>query len=157
MDRAGAIGEDNELPWSLPDDLKRFKVLTMGKPLLMGRRTAESLGRVLPGRSNLVMTRSGAVPFDGMVAVQSLERAREIAGSEGAAELCVIGGGEIFELALPMAHALRLTLVDTVVAGADAFFPPLDAAGWKEVARTGHAVDARHAFAFEFVDYVRKQ
>jgi len=157
MDRAGAIGKDNDLPWRLPDDLKRFKALTMGKPLLMGRRTAESLGRALPGRSNLVMTRSGAVPFDGMVAVQSLERAREIADSEDAAELCVIGGGEIFELALPMADALRFTFVDTVVAGADAFFPPLDAAGWNEVARKGHAADARHAFAFEFVDYVRKQ
>ncbi len=157
LDRAGAIGKDNDLPWSLPDDLKRFKALTVGKPLLMGRRTAESLGRALPGRSNLVMTRSGAVPFDGMVAVQSLERAREIAHSEDAAELCVIGGGEIFELALPMADTLRLTFVDTVVAGADAFFPPLDAAEWKEVAREGHAADARHAFAFEFVDYVRKQ
>ncbi len=157
MDRAGAIGKDNDLPWRLPDDLKRFKALTMGKPLLMGRRTAESLGRALPGRSNLVMTRSGAAPFTGMVPVHSLEQAQETARSKNAAELCVIGGGEIFELALPIADTLKLTFVDTVVAGADAFFPPLDPAEWKEIERTAHLADARHAFAFDFVDYVRER
>ena len=155
MDRAGAIGKDNDLPWRLPDDLKRFKALTMGKPLLMGRRTAESLGRALPGRSNLVMTRSGAVPFAGMSAVESLEQALGIAHGEDASELCVIGGGEIFELTLRKADLLKLTFVDTVVAGADAFFPPLDAAEWTEVAREGRAADSRHAFAFEFVDCLR--
>ncbi len=156
MDRAGAIGKDNDLPWRLPDDLKRFKALTLGKPLLMGRRTAESLGRALPGRSNLVLTRSGVVPFDGMRAVASFDQALDVARGEGAVELCVIGGGEIFALALPLAGAMQLTFVDTLVAGADAFFPPLDISGWSEVHRQAHAADSRHAFAFEFVDFIRK-
>ena len=157
MDRAGAIGKDNDLPWRLPDDLKRFKALTLGKPLLMGRRTAESLGRALPGRRNLVLTRSGAVPFSGMHPVASFDLALEMARDEGAGELCVIGGGEIFELALPLAGMLRLSFVDTLVAGADAFFPPLDASQWREVGREEHPADDRHPFAFEFVDFVRAQ
>ena len=149
----GAIGKGNALPWHLPDDLKRFKALTLGKPVLMGRRTAQSLGRALPGRLNLVLTRSGRVPFDGMQAVASLDDAVRVAAS--AAELCVIGGGEVFALALPVAARMHLTHVDTAVRGADAFFPRFDAAGWRVVAREAHAADARHAFAFEFVDYAR--
>lgn len=155
FDRQHAIGRDNELPWRLPDDLKRFKALTLGKPLLMGRKTAESLGRALPGRSNLVLTRSGCVPFEGMRAVASLEEARRIAGEEGAPELCVIGGGEIYALCLPLASRMHLTHVDTVVAGADAFFPRFDPARWQVESREAHPADKRHALAFEFVDYRR--
>ena len=155
LDHRRAIGKDNALPWHLPDDLKRFKALTLGKPLLMGRRTAESLGRALPGRRNLVLTRSGRVPFAGMEAVDTLDAALRIAGADGAGELCVIGGGDVFALALPQAARLHLTWVDTVVEGADAYFPDYDAAAWREVAREAHAADARHAFAFDFVDYVR--
>jgi dihydrofolate reductase len=153
MDRNRAIGKDNELPWRLPDDLKRFKALTLGKPILMGRKTAYSLGRALPGRINLVMTRSGRVPFDGMQPVASVEEARAIALASGAEELCVIGGAEIYALTLPMADRLRLTHVDTVVDGADAFFPSFDADDWQAGAQESHPVDAKHAFAFEFVDY----
>lgn len=155
MDRERAIGRDNELPWRLPDDLKRFKALTLGKPLLMGRKTAESLGRALPGRSNLVLTRSGCVPFEGMRAVASLEEARRIAGEQDAPELCVIGGGEIYALCLPLASRMHLTHVDTVVAGADAFFPRFDPAQWQVESREAHPADMRHAQAFEFVDYRR--
>ena len=126
LDRNHAIGKGNALPWHLPDDLKRFKALTLGKPLLMGRRTAESLGRALPGRRNLVLTRSGAAPFAGMEAVASIEDALRIIASD-AGELCVIGGEEIFALTLPPATRMHLTWVDTVVAGADAFFPQFDA------------------------------
>ena len=86
-DRAGAIGRGNQLPWRLPDDLRRFKALTLGRPLLMGRKTAESLGRALPGRRNLVLTRSGAVPFAGMQAVASLDEARALAIADRAGEL----------------------------------------------------------------------
>ena len=154
-DRAGAIGRGNQLPWRLPDDLRRFKALTLGRPLLMGRRTAESLGRALPGRRNLVLTRSGAVPFAGMQAVASLDEARGLALADGAGELCVIGGGEVYALCLPRATRLHLTEVDTRVEGADAFFPPFDRAGWTEVGREAHPADARHAHAFDFVDYVR--
>lgn len=155
LDRDYAIGKGNALPWHLPDDLRRFKALTLGKPLLMGRRTAQSLGRALPGRRNLVMTRGGTVPFAGMEAVDSLEAALVAAEGDGAAELCVIGGGEVFALALPSAASMHLTRVDTVVAGADAFFPRFDPAAWRVVSRQPHAGDAKHAFAFEFIDYAR--
>ena len=155
MDRNRAIGKGNELPWRLPDDLKRFKALTLGKPILMGRKTADSLGRALPGRTNLVMTRSGRAPFDGMQVVASVEEARGIALASGAEELCVIGGAEIYALTLPMADRLHLTHVDTVVDGADAFFPSFNADHWQVAKRESHAADAKHAFAFEFVDYAR--
>lgn len=156
-DRAGAIGHGNQLPWRLPDDLKRFKAFTLGKPVLMGRKTAESLGRALPGRRNLVLTRSGGVPFEGMQAVASLDEAHELAAADGACELCVIGGGEVYALCLPLATRLYLTQVDTRVEGADAFFPRFDRARWTVVAREAHAADARHAHAFEFVEYAPKE
>lgn len=154
LDRQHAIGKGNALPWHLPDDLKHFKALTLGKPVLMGRKTAQSLGRALPKRRNLVLTRSGQVPFAGMEAVASLGEA--LAAVAGAAqELCVIGGGEIYALTLPRATRLELTYVETWVAGADAFFPSFDAAHWRETARVAHPADAAHAFAFSFVSYVR--
>ena len=152
-DRRGAIGCAGALPWHLPDDLKRFKALTLGKPILMGRRTAASLGRALPGRLNLVLTRSGRAPFAGMHAVASLDAARAVAGD--VPELCVIGGGEIYALTLSWATRLHLTEVDIVVAAADAFFPSLPEGGWREVVRVHHPADARHALAFDFVDMER--
>jgi len=155
LDRNHAIGRDNDLPWRLPDDLKRFKALTLGKPVLMGRKTAQSLGRALPGRRNLVLTRSGVVPFEGMQAVASVDGAQRLAEADGADELCVIGGGEVYALMLPLATHLFLTHVETQVDGAQAFFPAFDAAQWRVVSRERHEADAKHAFAFEFVDYVR--
>jgi len=157
LDRNRAIGRGNALPWHLPDDLKRFKALTLGKPLLMGRKTAESLGRALPGRRNLVLTRSGRAPFAGMDAVASLDAALKLILDDGKGdqELMVIGGGDVFALALPRATRMHLTLVDTIVADADAFFPAYDASDWRIVSREARAVDAKHAFAFEFVDYER--
>jgi dihydrofolate reductase len=154
LDRGFAIGKGNALPWKLPDDLKRFKALTLGKPILMGRRTAESLGRALPKRCNLVLTRSGRVPFAGMQAVASLDEAISKALGE-AGELCVIGGGELYALALPRATHLHLTHVETEVAGADAYFPRFDAGDWRVTARELHPADAMHPHAFTFVDYVR--
>lgn len=155
MDRNRAIGRGNDLPWRLPNDLRRFKALTLGKPVLMGRRTAESLGRALPGRRNLVLTRSGAVPFEAMEPVASVEEALRAVADMGAPELCVIGGGEVYALLLPRADAMRLTLVDTAVEGADTYFPPLDATRWRETARAAHPADARHAHPYAFVDYQR--
>jgi len=154
LDRNFAIGRGNALPWHLPDDLRRFKALTLGKSVLMGRKTAESLGRALPKRRNLVMSRGGRVPFAGMQAVASLEEAIALAAGE-AGELCVIGGGEVYALALPRATQLHLTWVDTTVDQADAFFPRFDPTDWREVARVAHPADAAHAHAFAFVDYVR--
>ncbi len=152
LDRAGAIGRGNQLPWRLPDDLKRFKALTLGHPLLMGRKTAQSLGRALPGRANLVLTRSGRVPFEGMQAVASLDEAIALAADQ---PLMVIGGGEIYTLALPHAERMHLTHVDTEVADADTFFPRFDASRWTVEQRRAHAADDRHACGFEFVDYRR--
>lgn len=155
LDRNRAIGRGNTLPWHLPDDLKRFKALTLGKPVLMGRKTAESLGRALPKRRNLVLTRSGRVPFEGMEAVDSIDAAIALAQADGAAELCVIGGGELYALALPRAVRMHLTHVETAVDGCDAFFPAFDPAQWRVVAREAHCAAEKHAFAFEFVDYAR--
>lgn len=152
LDRGHAIGRGNALPWRLPDDLKRFKSLTLGKPVLMGRHTAQSLGRVLPGRVNLVLTRSGRAPFAGMVAVTSLEAA--LAAAPGP-ELMVIGGGEVYACCLPLATAMHLTHVETRVAGADAHFPAFHADDWRVLKRQVHCADARHPFAFSFVDYAR--
>jgi len=155
LDREFAIGKDGALPWHLPDDLKRFKSLTLGKPVLMGRKTAESLGRALPGRRNLVLTRSGTVPFEGMEAVGSLEAALQAA--KDASELWVIGGGEVFAETLPLASRMHLTWVDTVVEDADAFFPRFDSARWHAISREPHPADHRHAHPFEFIDYRRLQ
>lgn len=151
MDRKRAIGKDNTLPWHLPDDLKRFKALTLGKPVLMGRKTAESLGRALPGRPNWVLTRSGQVPFEGMQPLSALEDALTLA--QAYPELCVIGGGDVFALALPIAQRLHLTYVDTEVAAADAFFPEINPADWQLTGSSSHLADTRHAFNFEFADY----
>jgi dihydrofolate reductase len=153
LDRQRAIGRDNALPWRLPDDLKRFKALTLGHPLLMGRKTAQSLGRALPGRRNLVLTRSESAPFADMQAVGSLAAALvEVADGP---RLCVIGGGQIYALCLPHATALHLTHVDTEVVGADAFFPAFSATDWQIESRIDHPADARHALAFSFIDYRR--
>lgn len=155
LDRNRAIGRGNALPWHLPDDFRRFKALTMGKPILMGRRTAESLGRALPGRRNVVLTRGGRVPFEGMEAVASLDAAVALAAADRAGELCVIGGAQVYALALPRATAMHLTHVDAAVADADTHFPPFDAGDWEIVSRAAHPADDRHAYAFEFVDYRR--
>ena len=152
LDRNRAIGRAGAMPWHLPDDLKRFKALTLGKPVLMGRKTALAIGRTLPGRENLVLTRADVAPFDGQRVVHSLDEA--IACAAGA-ELCVIGGGEVYALTLPRATRLCLTEIDTATTDADTYFPDFDAAEWREVAREHHPVDAKHALAFDFVDYAR--
>ena len=155
LDRDHAIGRGNTLPWHLPDDLKRFKALTLGQPVLMGRKTAQSLGRALPKRRNLVLTRSGGVPFEGMEAVASLQEAIDIAADDGAQTRAVIGGGEVYALAMPLAGRMHLTWVDALVEGADVFFPRFDPSAWRETMREHHAADAAHAFAFDFADYER--
>jgi len=154
LDRNRAIGRDGAMPWHLPDDLKRFKQLTLGKPILMGRKTALAIGKALPGRRNLVLTRGPAAPFAGQEAVNSIAAAIEAARGD---ELCVIGGGEVYVLALPFATDLNLTWVDTAADRADAFFPRFEPSEWVETQRVPHPADARHAYSFSFVDYVREQ
>ena len=153
LDRNHAIGRDGAMPWYLPDDLKRFKALTLGKTVLMGRKTALAIGRALPGRVNLVLTRGDRAPFDEQRVVHSLDEAIAIAKEAG--ELAVIGGGEVYALALPRATDLHLTWIDTQAENADAHFPHFDPREWIETAREHHAVDAKHEFAMDFVDYRR--
>ena len=152
LDRGRAIGRGGALPWHLPDDLRRFKALTLGKPVLMGRKTALAIGRPLPGRPNLVLTRAGVAPFEGQTVVHSLDEAVARAGN---GELMVIGGGEVYALALPHATRMHLTEIDTATPDADTFFPAFDPGEWREVARAHHPADARHPLAFDFVDYER--
>jgi dihydrofolate reductase len=147
------IGRDNALPWHLPADLAYFKRVTLGKPVLMGRRTALAIGRALPGRENLVLTRGTQAPYAGQQVVHSLDEACARAGMD----LAVIGGGEVYALALPHATHLHLTWVDTVVEGADTFFPAFDESAWQVTSRELHPADARHAYAMAFVDYVRAE
>lgn len=153
LDRRRAIGRGGGLPWELPDDLRRFKELTTGGVLLMGRRTAQSLGRALPRRRNLVLTRSGAVPYAGMEPVASLEHA--VALARGQQALFVIGGAEVYAACLPAASRLHLTHVDTEVVEPDTWFPAVEDAQWRAVSRQEHSPDERHAVGFEHVEYVR--
>ena len=148
----GVIGRGNGLPWHLPDDLKRFKALTMGHALLMGRRTYDSIGRALPGRRNLVLTRNANWQAPGCDTVTSLDAARTRAGNE---TLFVIGGADVFTLCWPIVGRLELTEVHADVEG-DTFLEGFDPRDWRETARVTHAVDVRHAWPFDFVTLVRR-
>jgi dihydrofolate reductase len=154
LDRSFAIGRGGEMPWHMPEDLKRFKQLTLGKVVLMGSKTARAIGRALPGRRNLVLTRAGTTPFAEQEVVHSLDDAVAIANGE---ELCVIGGGEVYVLAMPRATRLHLTWIDTETADADAFFPNFNAIDWRETFREIHMADAKHAFGYTFIDYERRK
>lgn len=147
----GVIGRDNGLPWHLPDDLKRFKALTMGHALLMGRKTFESIGKPLPGRQNLVLTRNPRWGAPGTEAVRTLE---EASGRAGGAALYVIGGAEVFSLAWPIVGRLELTEVHAAPAG-DTRLEGFDRREWREIFREAHPADARHAAPFSFVTLVR--
>ena len=156
MDRARAIGRGNQMPWHLSDDLRRFKALTLGKPIVMGRKTFESIGRPLPKRRNIVLTRDQHFHADGIEVIHSLEAGLyelKLTGLEG--EVMITGGGEVYSLALPLAHKMHLTFVDTLVEAADAFFPEWNPGEWCETFRESHAIDERHAFEFSFVDLER--
>lgn len=150
MDKNRAIGRAGALPWHLPDDLKRFRALTLGKTVLMGRKTYQSIGRPLPRRRNVVLTRDPNFGAEGVEVVHSLDDALRLDD-----EIMVIGGGEIYTLTLSFATHIYLTLVDTVVPDADAFFPAWDSPGWREVYREFHPADERHLFAFSYVDLER--
>lgn len=146
----GVIGVDGQLPWRLPDDLKRFKALTMGHTLVMGRKTHESIGRLLPGRRTIIVSRNPAYRVEGATVVDSVEAAIQAAAGE--TEVFVVGGGEIYALALPMADRLLVTEVDLAPEG-DAFFPAVDRAHWSETARESRMTD--HGVRYAFVDYQR--
>jgi len=152
LDENFAIGKQGGLPWHLPEDLRHFKRLTMDKSVLMGRKTAESIGKALPDRVNYVLSRKGEAPFPGQITVRSVAEAQASCNHAG---LMVIGGGEVFREALPYARTLYLTWVYAAVDGADVFFPGIDFKEWAEVSRVHHAKDKDHAHAFDMVEYVR--
>lgn len=151
--RNNVIGNAGDLPWRLPADLKRFKAITLGRPMVMGRKTYESIGRPLPGRRIIVVTRDAAWSAEGVETAPSLDAAVALAAERDGTEIVVAGGGEIYAQALPLADRLRLTWVEAEPDG-DVRFPEFDRSEWHEVAREQHpAADGRPAFAF--VDYAR--
>ena len=168
MDRNRVIGRGGTLPWRLSADLKRFKSLTMGHHLMMGRKTFESLPRLLPGRTSLVISRTqepgarghtrhtnegdSALNYGKLIFTQSLEDALKIAA--GDTETFVIGGAQIYELALPRADRLYVTHVEAKVEG-DTFFPPYDPAEWRRVEETKHAADTKNEYPHRFCIYDR--
>lgn len=147
------IGRDGRLPWYLPGDLKYFRAVTMGKPVVMGRKTWESMNRPLPGRTNIVITRRAGYRAEGARVVpdlqSALELAQQVAAADGVDEILVIGGAEIYRMALPLADRLYLTEVHAAVEG-DVYFPEWDRSRWQEVSRDRQPPkdDAGHGYSF---------
>lgn len=152
MARNGVIGRDGKMPWYLSADLKRFKTLTMGHHIIMGRKTWESVGRALPGRTSVVVTRNTAYAPPGAIAVPSLSAALALAATDS--EAFLIGGGELYREALPAVVRIYLTLLDADYPG-DTFFPALDPDGWHESSREHHPAE-NDLPAWDFVIYDRR-
>jgi len=151
--RQDEIGKAGKMPWHLPADLKHFKRNTLGKPVLMGRKTLEAIGRPLPERRNLILTRDAAFKVPGCETVTSLDAA--IAAAGPVPELMVIGGGEVYRLAWSRADRVYLTRIQADVEGADTFFPKLEPERWREVSREDHRADARNPYDYSFITYER--
>lgn len=147
------IGKDGKMPWHLPADLRHFKTVTLGKPVIMGRRTYESIGKPLPQRRNIVVTRDKSWNADGCEVAHSLPEALVMAAGEP--EIMLIGGGQLYREALPRTQRIHLTRVHGVF-DADTFFPELDMSQWREVARESHPADERNGYACSFLVLERK-
>jgi dihydrofolate reductase len=143
----GVIGSGNQLPWRLPDDLRRFKALSLGKPIVMGRKTFDSIGRPLPGRLNVVISRQPGLQIPGCTVVTSIDEA--IAAAQPAPEIVIIGGADIYRQVLPQVQVIHLTRVHANVDG-DVVFPELQPQQWRQMAKEYHPADERHAHAFTF-------
>ncbi|HEY5965332.1 MAG TPA: dihydrofolate reductase [Xanthobacteraceae bacterium] len=154
----GVIGRDNALPFRQSSDLKRFKALTIGKPVLMGRKTFVSIGKPLPGRTNIVVSRDPGFNPDGVIVVRDLEQALRVARDDaerrGVGEIAAIGGTDIFTQLLPLADRLEITHVHARPEG-DTYFPPIDATQWHPVARSDHPAGPQDEAGFSFVTYAR--
>ena len=155
----GVVGNNNSLPWHLPADLQYFKHKTLGKPIVMGRKTFESIGRPLPGRTNIVVSRNKSYAAAGVEVVDSLESsltlASDIALTDGQEDLMVIGGAAIYAAALPLAQCLYITEVHGEVEG-DAYFPAVDWSQWREVSRQRHTAPEPDGYDYSFVVYQRR-
>ncbi len=153
MARNRTIGVNNTLPWRCPEDLKRFKALTMGHHIIMGRKTYDSIGKPLPGRTTVVVTRNRSLNIEGCTMAHSLEEA--LAACDGDAEIFIVGGAELYAQALPMADTLYITEILQDVAG-DAHFPEFNTAQWREISRDRHSQETPQPLEFHFVTYMRK-
>jgi dihydrofolate reductase len=149
----GVIGHKNELPWRLSTDLRRFKRLTMGHHLIMGRKTFDTVGRPLPGRTIVVISRSLERAPDGILLARSLDQALHLAAGDD--EVFIAGGGEIYRLALPLADRIYLTRVHANPEG-DTWFPEVDETAWHLQSRQDHEADNKNQYRFSFLDYARK-
>lgn len=149
----GVIGREGRLPWTLPNDLRRFRRLTMGNTILMGRRTWDSLGHALDGRENWILTRDPTFCADDARVFHSLD---DVYKAQPQGVLMAIGGADLYRQTLPMAGRLELTLVHARVDG-DAHFPDIDENDWREVGREKHSADDRHTYAYDFVTYERRR
>ena len=147
------IGRDGDLPWKISADLKRFKSLTMGHHLVMGRKTFESIGRLLPGRTTVIVTRNKAYKFDGALVAHSLEQALDLAAADESPFL--VGGAELYSVGLPQVNRLYLTRVHADVEG-DTWLPSLDWSCWQLVEKESFPADEKNEFAFSFEDYIRQ-
>ena len=148
MDRNRLIGKKNQLPWHLPADFSHFKSVTMGKPIIMGRKTYESIGRPLPGRTNIVLSRNTELAYDGVICVSSFEDA--VAAESEAEELMIIGGSSIYEMLLPKVDRMYLTYVDADFEG-DAWFPGFDESEWQQTDSVTHLADDKNKYDCRFV------
>ncbi|MGF9756389.1 dihydrofolate reductase [Microvirga sp. 0TCS3.31] len=160
MAENGVIGRDNRLLWRIKTDMGRFRRLTMGKPMIMGRKTFESIGKPLPGRETIILTRDEAFSAEGVHVAHTWEeavaRGEEIAGTTGADAIAVAGGAEIYALALPHVQTLFLTQVHTAPEG-DAVFPPFDRSQFREVKREDHPKGPDDEHPFTFIDLERRR
>ena len=149
----GVIGKDNQLLWRLSADLKQFRILTTGHSIIMGRKTFESIGKPLPNRTNIVISRQSNYDFpEGILKANSLEKAIEMAqNAAGSEEIFIIGGGNVYKQALDITDKIYLTEVKANIEG-DAFFPELNEKDWKEISRISHAKDEKNEYDFDFVE-----
>lgn len=153
MDANQLIGHNNQLPWHLPADLKHFKQVTMGKPILMGRNTYESIGRPLPGRHNVVISRNPALKIEGCSVCASIDAAFELCADD--AEVCLIGGASLYQQVLGLADRLYLTRIDAEFEG-DAWFPEIDLSQWRKTEERLMPVDDKNAWPYRFCTFERK-
>jgi dihydrofolate reductase len=158
LSRNRVIGRDNDLPWKLPDDMRFFMETTKGHHVIMGRKNYDSLKgkfKPLPDRTNIIITRQKNLQAPGCIILNDIEAAVDVARKNSETECFIIGGSEIYKLAMPLTTRLYLTEIDAEIDG-DTFFPSIDKSRWQEVSRTHHNADERHKYAFDFVRYDKK-
>lgn len=149
------IGKDGKMPWHLPNDLKHFKNITWGMPIIMGRKTFESLGKPLPGRKNIVITHNPDWKVEGVIAVQKIEDALFVAQATDAKEIMIIGGGEIYKLLFPKANRIYMTRVEAEPE-ADTYFPQIIEKEWELISQKNHEADDKNAYNYSFQIWERK-